>query len=246
MTESAEENVEALLDQIANHQWTRAFNDWRSLVRVYRAFQMNAAELLAVLTDPSRNPEVALRIFEDNPRNAIRENFINEVFRLLHNFCAAAKTLVDHTRILVDRYRKTQFKAEYERRKVEMISADVVAFVQRLRNYLLHARFPPLELNLHLSNEDSGQQFTVLLDRDRLLEWDDWTKGARSYIQNTNPLSIQVAVEEYAGIVESIYDWLFDQFWPLHEAEMVEVDAIRHKARTILNWDDETNRPRPS
>jgi len=60
-----------------------------------------------------------------------------EIVCLLHNYLASAKTLIDHTRILVEElYKNTDFWAEYEARKKEtFIDSPLAQFVQNLRNY---------------------------------------------------------------------------------------------------------------
>src|SRR5687768_1473513 len=62
------------------------------------------------------------------------------VLRQFHNYLASAKTLVDHTRRLVeDVYKNTEFLEEYEVKKREQFAGKpLINFVQKLRNYTLH------------------------------------------------------------------------------------------------------------
>lgn len=234
----------ALNDKIEKHPLTKANIEWKAVGRVYRAYQRNAAEFLVVLSDPQRNPQLAIGISMMDQRHNVRENYFDEVYRLLHNYLASVKTLVEHTRTLVKRYPGTSFKSEYERRLEAITTAGVTVFLHKMRNYLLHSRFPPLEVNTRWTRESGQIEFTTTLDKDLLLEWGDWSHAAKAYINRETPLILSESVEEYAALLEELYEWLFAQFKVVHAKDILEVDAMVEEARELLDWDPVTNGPR--
>jgi len=69
---------------------------------------------------------------------------LKEVIRLLHNYVAGAKTLVDHTRNLINKYYSDspflkEYKAEVEKR---FVTNPLAGFVEDLRNYTLYYQQP--------------------------------------------------------------------------------------------------------
>ena len=88
------------------------------------------------------NYKNSLELFDQNKPEG-REKYYNEITRLLHNFLASAKTLIEHTRIFLKKYYlNTKICERYkEKVKKEFEDDELSRFIQDLRNYILHRRF---------------------------------------------------------------------------------------------------------
>jgi hypothetical protein len=229
------EELSALMEHIANHRWTQSRLEWEALGRVYRAYQRNAAELLLVITDPQRDPDLALKIMSDDQAERVRDGYYDELFRHLLNYVTAVRTLFEHSRNHLKCYAHTDFAFQYASKTAHLSQEDVSDFLNRLRNYLLHCRFPPLQVNLHWSEHHNLSDFAVTLDRDSLLMWDGWTKGAKAYIRRKDPLVIRESVEEYDAAIVGVYEWLFEQFRVVHAKDLDDLHHLQSQVKWIMS-----------
>lgn len=109
---------------------------------------MNAQELRETLTTFNQ-PPLVFHLWAVDNRELFQE-YYGEVIRHFHNFLASAGTLADHVKALVGRlYSGQPFESEYQRKISEIFgSSGLAAFVQDLRNYMLHRRLPPTTARL--------------------------------------------------------------------------------------------------
>ncbi|XLY89266.1 hypothetical protein ACK8QS_05415 [Ectopseudomonas mendocina] len=150
-------------------------------------FQRNAVELMEE-TRKVQDPDLGLPLMAEDNRE-IGQQAHRELSRHLHNFLAAAKTLVDHTRVFIkEGYEGTSIAESYQQLINETFANDPASkFVHDLRNYMLHKGQPSTSMFLSFSNvEDSqaGELTTgIRFDTGPLLEWSSWTAPARKYIE---------------------------------------------------------------
>ncbi|MBN8502469.1 MAG: hypothetical protein J0M19_15180, partial [Sphingomonadales bacterium] len=112
-------------------------------------FRTNARELLEALRHVS-DPENGLHLMAISNREAGTQAH-REVNRRVHNFVAASKTLVDHTRTFMkEHYELTPIWAMYKSEAHKRFSENEVAkFVHDLRNYMLHRALPNSSMFIH-------------------------------------------------------------------------------------------------
>ena len=103
---------------------------------------MNAQELIEI-TNRVNDPDEGLRLMSQDNREAGDQTH-REVSRRVHNFVAAALTLVEHTRVFMRKhYANTSVLARFEGKiSAELDNEPVVKFVQNLRNFMLHKGLP--------------------------------------------------------------------------------------------------------
>lgn len=104
----------------------------------YFVFSRNYSELMKLLKSV-QVPEKTLDLWSLKNRDKLNI-VINEVVRLFHNYLASAKTLVDHTRVLIRAwYRESDFLHEYEGQINSRFTTNSLSgFFEGLRNYSLH------------------------------------------------------------------------------------------------------------
>lgn len=140
-----------------------------------------------------------------------------EIERKFHNFLAAAKTLVDHTRLLMNEYGIYDTEGDFKS-KVELLeSASVVKFCHDLRNYFLHIE-NPID-NLLLAGTWSEAENHILykgyvrVSKKSLLLYKKWTTESKKYIEIAgDEIELKCLAEEYYNEVSDINDWLNNVF----------------------------------
>jgi hypothetical protein len=196
-------------------------------------FRMNAQELIEI-TRRVNDPDEGIRLMAVANREAGSQTH-REVTRRVHNFVAAALTLVEHTRIfmrknysdtpILDRY---QFKID-----AEFKNEPLVQFVQNLRNYILHNGLPDSQMYLHFqsdpANPGSGSFETgIHIPTGPLLEWSNWSAPARTFIENSGEhIDIRTVAEAYTASILPFHDWLQDELDQFHSADFDELRALQ-------------------
>lgn len=205
------------------HKRQRAFT--------FNIFQMNSQELLDV-TRRVNDPEEGLRLMTlDN--QAAGEHIHREVTRRIHNFVAAALTLVEHTRIFIrEHYSSSSISIAYQKKIDDEFANDPLAkFVQGLRNYMLHNGLPPSEMYLQFSKQgqEGGRIETgVRLRTDKILEWEKWTAGAREYlVQCGEYIDIHSFAAAYTEKAISLNIWLQATLEEFHSADIENLQSLQ-------------------
>ena len=162
----------------------------------YDIFIGNYADLERILIQ-AQDPQVWPHLWDEKHRYRLVK-FNREVTRLLHNFVAAAKSLVEHTRNhMRAKYAATDFKKEYQARIDQHFTRDpLVQFVEDLRNYMLHKSLAAASLILISDQGKLATHSYVALVPEKLSEWDGWTEGARPYLDT---LGDQNSLKELVG-----------------------------------------------
>ena len=168
---------------------------------------------------------------QENPEAT--EEYHNEVSRLLHNFLASAKTLIEHTRILINKcYKGTRIFEIYSNKvKTEFADDGLSKFIQDLRNFILHRGLPYTGLFLKADLETM-----VYLDRDSMLHWDNWTALSRIYLES-QPVNIRIydLIDEYVQKVDDFNHLLNREIKKYHEKDLKELELLRERYYEISN-----------
>lgn len=193
------------------------------------------------------NPEIGLKLMSESMKEAGTQAHM-EVMRLFHNFLAAAKSLVDHTRVFVDEhYAGTGFKQAYEQKvQAEIANDPLMKFIQDLRNYMLHRGLPNGSMSLTITQdpETNTQDFvtTVSIDREKLLQWDRWTKPSQTFLASAEKrIKISDISIAYGDRILAFYEWFDHKLEKHHEGDIFTFMKLQ-KEYTILQEQEETLR----
>lgn len=232
VNESAEwASVRALHDAIQVHPGTLARRAWDALRLVHMAFLGNQAALLALVQAIESNDQDFGYLMAGNVRpEEERQTLYAELFRHLHNYVSSAVTLIDHTRNLTKNYKDTSTHAEYQVRIAAIRAGGLGPFVAKLRVYVVHVGVPSIGTQIRMDRADDGDQVTTItsfIDRDRALDWPDWSADAREYLSaQPEHIPFRDVVTEYGQVVEDLYRWFYDQFPVLHGADIEAANAL--------------------
>ena len=161
-----------------------------------------------------------------------------EYTRLLHNFLASAKMLVDTTRRWVEKtFAETEFKTIYQHQIEKCFVNNTQAqFLENLRNFTLHRILPVSKHELRMSriNEHTMQSsLGIVLDKKQLLKWEGWSELGRlqiQFFQNDN-IYIQEIVQLYFDNVTEFSKWLFWQIREIFDPEITHYNSVLEKLR---------------
>lgn len=233
------QELEALQD---SPEWA-LFQELRRLKYSYRLHEGNYSELVRLLDAVADGPR-ALHVWREDQRDLL-DAVMEETARLLHNFSASATSLVDHTRAHVKRlYSGTDLQQQYKARTERLSNSPVVRFVQDLRNYLHHYRFPPLTAELTVNVGHGTLKNTLALEVEKLRSWDGWTQPSRKYISRQgDAINVRVAVEEYMALIKALYEWLTESETGIHGKEL---DALERRYSELVRLSEEVHKTQGS
>lgn len=200
------------------------YRNLEALSASYRLFKRNYDELVYHL-DHLNDPRESLFMYSSEQRENL-ERLIDETSRLFHNFLASAKSLVDHTRVIVNRlYFNQEFKKEYDKKLAgELANNPVQKFVQRLRNYTQHYTLPIPELEIEFAEDIA---MSVRLDVELLKQWDGWDKISMSYLKESGDSLCLISLSnKYFVLVEQFYQWLTERQTQLHKSDLENLQKM--------------------
>jgi hypothetical protein len=203
----------------------KVYAHMRTLDQSVYIFQRNYAELLAAL-DSFQRPEAVIVFWAEKNRDKLH-SFHVEVSRLLHNFLASVKSLVEQTRILLVQglYEDNAFKDELTARiKAQFDDSELSHFVQDLRNYILHKGLSMTTAQLQWKKEEPVIDSSIQLDITKLRKWDHWSKpGAKHLNTLGDKAALSEIVQAYAKLVLEFDHWIRERQEDIHKKEFDEM-----------------------
>jgi len=153
-----------------------------------------------------------------------------ETYRLLLNFFASAMALVEHTRNIVKEiYSGLKFQREYQNKvNQDLKDAPVNKFVQDLKSYILHNKFPFVGVQFQhkrvspLGDPENlfATKIRLTFSKSELLTSDKWTTLSKKYLETQGDLIfIDTLIDKYYSLIESFHSWLNKRQQEMHESE---------------------------
>lgn len=158
---------------------------------------------------------------------------MNEIVRLLHNFVAAALSLIDHTRVLYEElYEPHGELAEYKKKvRVGFAEDPLTQFVIKLRHMTQHYRLPSIENHTEMSDIKKGGlvgrvNIQLRLKVDDLRKFSGWNVPAKKFLAGAGAhVDLHVLITDYHAHVSAFYDWFDQRQRALHG---IGPDLLRH------------------
>jgi hypothetical protein len=207
----------------------------------FNIFRMNAQELIEI-TRHIHDPDEGLRLMSQDNRDA-GQQVHREVNRRVHNFAAAALTLVEHTRAFMrEQYKDTAALDAYQEKvKADFSNEPVARFAQDLRNYMVHKGLPNSQMFLHFDNRqqspDSGPSLEtgISFSAESLLEWNGWSDPARGYIESCGEaVSIKGFAEAYTEKAMVFHSWLQRHLDQVHASDLIKLAELQKALAEII------------
>jgi hypothetical protein len=234
MNPSEAKEFKELRELIEHSLGKRISDEIHQLQMSVRLLKKNKEELINWIRMMQREDVVA-QIWDFDHRERFY-SAMEELLRLLHNFLAAAFSLVDHMRVHRKLYVNTDFENEIQKQLSSRFAADSDHMIANgLRNIALHIKILPASGNMIWSKQQ-GEKVSYVLDIPKLLEWDGWNKAEKVALGKMGKsIDILEFVERYYGKVEAFYVWLWKRQAELHQAEVDEANALIKRARALFD-----------
>ncbi|MCD9469328.1 hypothetical protein [Photobacterium phosphoreum] len=192
-----------------------------------RLFENNYDELLSVI-DFMCDERVGLELFAVVNRWKLNEVLTHLGFKL-HNYVCAAKSLVDHSRVLYRRvYRENapifdDYEAEVKTRFEEN---SLSKFIEFLRTYCQHEKLPSIGSSMSFdSRSDDGFIFTVTIDSGELLKSTSLKSLPKKFIKDQGEkIDLKDIVQNYHLQVIGFYQWVQDRQQEIHGEDIFLVN----------------------
>ena len=210
--------------------------------------------LLELLEDSKR----AMELWSVDKRTHLQD-LQSEVIRHLHNFLASARTLVDHTRAIMNEpFISEAHRTEYRDEVARVFGGDpLIGFMHELRNFTLHRSIPltSLQLSLNLSGLFDS---SVLVDLDQMADWDGWRSAGKAFIGSHRPtIRIMALIDGYEGKNKGFSEWIclhsrsimgrnWGRSWPCRSNGMAVFHSPENPYRLIPPLKFVPRRPRRS
>jgi hypothetical protein len=203
----------------------RIQNRLRYLADVFYIYQRNHRRLDQLLR-VFYEPETMLPLWNVKRRSEM-DLVIKELLVYLHNYLAATKTLVDHTRTMMRTYyAEHPFIKEYQKQvDKEFTSNPLAKFIHDLRNYMLHYSLPETLSELNITkNQDTGQPVAdtgVRLSKETLLTWSGWKVPAKRFLDDLEgDIDLLEIIGDHEAKVRAFNEWLLNRLKEVHSEEL--------------------------
>lgn len=178
-------------------------------------------------------PEIGLRLMSmEHHADGVQAH--RESLRLLHNFLAAAKSLIDHTRVFVkDNYNSTSIESAYKKQVASAFVSDkLTSFVHDLRNYILHKELPGCQMSIEVKptgpNGERTIESTVSLKKPDLSTWSRWSQLSLEYLEDApNEIKLSDLAESYGQKILSFYEWFDSALDDFHANDLSELSELQ-------------------
>lgn len=228
--------LEAAEKALREHPMTKARREWDSVARSFDIWNRNTAELQALLRHAENDDKMTGELVTNIGPRDVAQEFYKALDQRLHNMIAAAISLVDHARILLNGYAGTPFETEHKTRNDAVWGEPRTQFLRGLRNLLLHFGHAPIRTSVVVNSE--GTVTKILLSSPDLLGEHEWTRPARAFIEaNPDGIHLSAEVDAYAQSVAALYRWIFEQFETLHGADIDELNLLIAERNLALTND---------
>ena len=201
----------------------------RSLDASLYAFKRNYEQLNSLLTKHSDVRE-AVRLKGVGKKPEMRE-FLYEVARLLHNFVASVKSLIEHTRIIYREIEGAKVFPEYQKEVDKYFTNNPLAqFVEDLRDYCLHYKLPTISSVLHYSRLAPTPVFEskIELPIEDLKKYSGWSPLGRKYLlSQTILVNLLNVINEYYALVEGFHSWFRLQQQRIHSDALAKLASLQ-------------------
>ena len=230
-SQSRKDRVDEALRRVQEHPGYKRHGELEAFsTSIAGVFRGNYLEVVEHLNRVRDSPDLAIELVQNVRPPDVRESYMGELARLLHNYFASSHSVVDHARRLT-REAEAEFAEEWNRRVGDVISKNpVLPLVGGLRNFSLHRKLPFLGSTVSVTGLDTDQgqlQSEIQLSAEELLEWDGWNAAARTYIEAASPkVPVRAVVEAHGPLVYELNVWLHGKLMEQNAGAVAEVNEL--------------------
>ena len=197
-------------------------------------FNRNYTDLRNIITFITTDPRGAIFYTVENRYQL--EEFGYDVICRIHNYVAAAKSLVDHTHNLYGKlYEDTNLFPEYQERVDNEFKYDPLSkFVQDLRRYCQHFKSPIVMFRTTV--DGNGRPIrNISIPLDDLQAFKDWSAPAKKYLRTIQEkVDVLEVATAYRDKVNAFHSWFRSRQEEIHADELKELDDKKDELRSLM------------
>ncbi len=166
------------------------------------------------------------------------EDYLVELTRTLHNFVAAAFTLVDNTRVFYrELYEPKNLMPGYQQEiDGRFIKDGLSNFIKDLRQFCQHKQLPlaGLQVGVHAGNTGLSLIWRVRVAQGELMKFAGWSTASKNFIQASGDVvDLQDVTRAYREKVEAFHKWFEEQQREIHKAEYDYLEEVKGKLHDL-------------
>ena len=224
MTSKSRENGKKfieLLDKRQNLEGTKVVNILLNLSNSNYTVARNYQELTKIIVTYEKN----LSIWDVKNRPKL-DSLMREFSRCLHNYLSSVYSLIQHTFIVKSNLDRIKTCEEFTK-KVRILSDNsCITFVKDLRTYSQHIKLPIISSSISISkNKTNGKNIVkkkILLQKQDILQWTNWSKSSKDYINSKKELEFKNILSEYEKLNREFFNWFYNEATKLYSPELEE------------------------
>jgi hypothetical protein len=210
------------------------YQDLKALDISLYIFNRNYIDLRNIITFITTDPRGAMFYTVEN-RYKLEELGYNVICRI-HNYVAAAKSLVDHTHNLYGKlYEVTDLFPEYQERIDNDFKYDPLSkFVQDLRRYCQHYKSPIVMFRTTLDSHGSPSR-SISIPLDDLQAFKKWSAPAKKYLRTIHEkVDVLEVATAYRDKVIAFHNWFRSRQEEINANELKELDDKKDELRSLM------------
>lgn len=196
----------------SNISRNEARQDYQSLYRLYRVFQMANGELYRLLTDPETDEELSLQLMRRNLPQDDFKVYIQKLDMQIFASVSSLAAIVNIARPIVKKYNSHTFVEVFNILSCSLKEQPFSIFFWQLRNFLTHANHAPWVGRTSISSE---LRMKFLLKTEILAEY-EWKQHNDRIIQflkdHENQLHLAPLLKEYVDHMQDIWSPFLESF----------------------------------
>jgi hypothetical protein len=202
----------------------------------------NARHLSDLLAASATSFELAMELVQNVRRSVVAEQFRAQLAQHLHNYTAAAYTLSEHLKTIMNVRRKRSKRiadplaAPLAAKKAELLSSPEVEFAVQLRGFIQHVAHVPVTTSLSVDGVNTHERSfksEIRLDARELQRGRRWEGEAQAFLAHREWVELRPVVDTYTSKLAVLYRWfiqqLIEEAEPLrgeHDQLIVEFNAL--------------------
>jgi hypothetical protein len=202
----------------------------------FRTFEANYRELLASLAAirPQAIPEDLGMPIDDSGSGLQLE----AICRCLHNYLAAAGSLIDHMRVLHrEIYQPAALIPRYQAEINErFVNNGLAQLVKSLRNVNMHCHQLIITYSERVNIDRNGASIAseVYIRKDAILAHGNLPASARTFlVEMGDRISLEAIIERYHDAMVDFYDWFSARQQEIHGEAFRNLERIEQELREI-------------
>lgn len=136
-----------------------------------------------------------------------------EINRMLHNYLASVYTLIEHTRILRNKFQNDEFEKQFIKKFSRLLNDEIYHLYKNLRTCCQHVDVPPTSIGLKFYSLKNlvSQENIFSIDTESLLEWSNLPDDVIGFIEEQDKdIDVKETLEDFHFCLMKFNKWIIN------------------------------------